>query len=92
MNNLNEQISDIEGDSPSRHAKRMVESMIADHVADAMAIEYVAMDRYESIEGSADTSWASLGPERRKYWLIEAKLTVLAWLNREQGTDYHLED
>lgn len=70
-----------------------VDSMIADHVADAMAIERLAHLLYTRASGGDWViKWKCLDPKLKKIWLIKAKRDVLNWLNAEQGTDYQLED
>jgi len=72
MSNLNEQISNIEGDAPNRHARRTVESMIADHVADAMAIEYLAFMNWGLSARKSGPDWFDVDDKKKKPYLKEA--------------------
>lgn len=76
-----------------KEENRKVEALIADHVADAMAIEYIAMERWQNEHPASNPGkWFDENVEIREHFLLMAKRKVLRWLNREQGTDYRVED
>lgn len=72
-----------------------VETMIADHVADAMAIENIAWMFYcQNAEklGRAPLDWKDVPVKVKESHLRMAQSSVLNWLNAEYKTDYKLED